>query len=126
VAAPSPAAANVTNPPSPAPPTTPSPAFAKLKGRWQRPDGGYVLEIRSVEPGGKLDAAYFNPQPIRVAQAEAAQEGEVMKVFIELRDVNYPGSTYNLMYEARRDQLIGLYYQAALQQQFEVGFERMR
>jgi hypothetical protein len=126
VAASPPAAVSPTNPPAPAPPATPSPAFEKLKGRWQRPDGGYIVEIRNVEPGGKLDASYFNPQSIHVAQAEATQEGAATKVFIELRDVNYPGSTYNLMYEAKRDQLLGVYYQAALQQQFEVVFERMR
>jgi hypothetical protein len=26
-------------------------------GRWVRLDGRYVVEIRSVEPGGKADAA---------------------------------------------------------------------
>jgi len=33
-------------------------------------------------------------------------------VFIELRDVNYPGSTYSLTYEPASDQLKGIYYQA--------------
>ena len=119
-----PPAVRATN--SPAPPATPHPGFEKLKGRWQRPDGGYLIEIRSVEPGGKMDAAYFNPRPIHVAKAEASQEGETVKVFIELRDVNYPGSTYNLVYEAKNDQLAGIYYQAALQERFEVVFERMK
>jgi hypothetical protein len=45
-------------------------------------------------------------------------------VFVELRDVNYPGSTYALTYDAERDQLKGIYYQAAMQQQFEVFFVR--
>ena len=87
---PPPVAVNATNQPPPA--ATPNPAFEKLKGRWLRPDGGYIVEIRSVEPGGKLDAAYFNPKPIHVAKAEASQEDGTVKVFIELRDVNYPGS----------------------------------
>ena len=117
------ATANATNQPAPA--TTPSPGFEKLKGKWQRPDGGYVLEIRGVEPGGKMDAAYFNPRPINVAKANASQEGTVTKVFVELRDVNYPGSTYTLTYDAPSDQLKGVYYQAALQQRFEVDFARM-
>ena len=109
-----------------APPSaTPSPGFDKLKGRWQRPDGGYIVEIRSVEPDGRIDAGYFNPQPIHVAKAEAAREGAVTKLFIELRDQNYPGSTYNLVYQEEGDQLVGVYYQAALQQQFEVVFLRM-
>jgi len=119
-----PAAVNATNQPVPA--ATPSPGFEKLKGKWQRPDGGYILEIRSVESGGKLDAAYFNPKAIHVANAQAAQEGEVMKVFIELRDVNYPGSTYTLAYEAASDQFTGIYYQAARQQRFEVVFVRAK
>jgi hypothetical protein len=103
-----------------------NPAFEKLKGRWLRPDGGYVVDIRGVEPSGKMDAAYFNPGPIHVAKAEASQEGGVTKLFVELRDVNYPGSTYTLAYEAASDRLTGIYYQAALQQRFEVVFVRMK
>ncbi|MFO1514678.1 MAG: hypothetical protein U1F83_17505 [Verrucomicrobiota bacterium] len=100
--------------------------FQKLKGRWLRPDGGYVLEIKSAEDQGKLNAAYFNPKPINVAKAEASQEGAATKVFVELRDVNYPGSTYTLTYVADRDLLVGIYYQALQQQSFEVYFERMQ
>jgi len=121
---PPPAAVNATNQPTPV--ATSNRGFEKLKGRWLRPDGGYIVEIRNVEPGGKMDAAYFNPRPIHVAKAEASQDGATVKVFIELRDVNYPGSTYDLTYEAKSDQLAGIYYQAALQQQFEVVFERMK
>jgi hypothetical protein len=108
----------------PASATTPNPVFEKLKGKWLRPDGGYLVEVRGVEPGGKMDVGYFNPKPIHVFKAEASQEGTVTKVFIELRDVNYPGSTYNLVYEADKDQLSGIYFQAALQQRFEVVFVR--
>jgi hypothetical protein len=35
--------------------------FNKLIGRWLRPDGGYVIEIRNISSGGKMEAAYFNP-----------------------------------------------------------------
>ncbi len=100
--------------------------FDVLKGRWLRPDGGYVVEVRSVDASGKMEASYSNPRPIRVAKAEASQDGPAIKVFIELRDVNYPGSTYNLTYDPQGDQLKGIYYQAALQQQFEVFFVRMK
>jgi hypothetical protein len=103
-----------------------NPGFEKLKGRWLRPDGGYILEVRSVEAGGKLDAAYLNPQPIHVAKAEASQQGTSVRVFVELRDVNYPGCTYNLIDQPGSDQLLGIYYQAAIQQQFEVVFERVK
>lgn len=119
---PAPVAVSATNAPASA--ATANPAFEKLPGKWLRPDGGYILEIRSVAPDGKLDAGYFNPQPINVAKAEASQEGGTVKVFIELRDVNYPGSTYTLTYDPANDQLKGIYYQAALREQYEVFFER--
>ena len=100
--------------------------FHKLKGRWLRPDGGYVIEIKSVDDNGKLDAGYFNPRPIHVGKAEAKQEGSATKVFIELQDVNYPGSTYTLTYVPERDLLAGVYYQALQKLSFEVYFERMK
>jgi hypothetical protein len=103
-----------------------SPAMEKLTGKWQRPDGGYVIEIKNVQPGGTMDAAYFNPQPIDVSRAQAVQDGAVIKVFLELRGANYPGSTYSLAYDAAADQLKGIYFQAAMRQQFEVYFERMK
>jgi len=101
-----------------------APGFAKLPGRWLRPDGGYILEIRSVAADGKMDVTYSNPKPIHVAKAEASQAGTALTVFVELRDVNYPGSTYTLTYAADSDQLTGIYYQAAMQQQFDVVFVR--
>jgi hypothetical protein len=100
--------------------------FDRLQGRWQRPDGGYVLEIRDVDTNGKMMAAYFNPRPINVSQAEAALNETTLKVFIELRDVNYPGATYHLTYDADKDQLQGVYFQPALQQKFDVFFVRMK
>ena len=98
----------------------------KLKGGWRRPDGGYILAIRNVADSGAMEAAYFNPNPIHVARAEASRDGDNTKVFIELRDVNYPGSTYTLTYEPASDQLKGIYYQAVERQRFEVIFERMK
>jgi hypothetical protein len=99
--------------------------LAVLKGRWRRPDGGYIVDIQSVDVSGKMAASYFNPQRINIAKAEASQDGSAIKVFIELRDANYPGSTYTLVYDAQNDQLHGIYYQAARQQRFEVVFMRM-
>ncbi|MFZ5451575.1 MAG: hypothetical protein ACOZF2_06860 [Thermodesulfobacteriota bacterium] len=100
--------------------------FDPLRGRWQRPDGGYILEIRGIEANGKMAAAYFNPRPINVSQAEAALDGTTVKVFIELRDINYPGATYHLTYYPESDQLRGVYFQPALQQSFEVFFVRIK
>ncbi len=99
--------------------------FGRLNGRWLRPDGGYVLEIRGVEAGGPIGAGYFNPRPIDVARAYATREGSVLKVFVELRAPGYPGSTYTLTYDAQRDQLDGTYFQAALDQSFAVAFVRL-
>jgi len=99
--------------------------FAKLTGKWQRPDGGYTVDVTGVDPGGKMDAAYFNPKPIHVAKAQASLSNEIVCVFIELRDINYPGSTYHLKYDAKNDRLEGIYFQAALGQTFDVYFERV-
>jgi hypothetical protein len=101
-------------------------SFDVLKGRWQRPDGGYILQIRTIDAGGKIDAGYFNPRPIHVSRAEATQEGGKMKVFVELRDTGYPGSVYNLTYNPKEDVLMGVYFQAAVQQNFDVFFTRMK
>ena len=98
----------------------------RLTGRWLRPDGGYVIEIRSAQTNGVLDAAYFNPRPINVSHAEWRREGGRLRVFIELRDTNYPGSTYDLVYLPEQDRLVGNYFQAVQQQTFAVEFVRQK
>ncbi len=99
---------------------------AKLIGRWLRPDGGYVLEVRAVDgASGRMDAAYLNPRPIHVGKAEAKEEGGKLTVFVELQDVGYPGSIYRLTYLPQVDQLIGTYYQPAVEQSFDVEFVRL-
>jgi hypothetical protein len=108
-----------------APAATAKPDFGKLKGKWLRPDGGYVLELRNMDDSGRLEAFYLNPRPIHVARAAASRDGAVTKVFIELRDVNYPGSTYTLAYDPANDQLKGIYFQAVERQNFEVLFVRL-
>jgi hypothetical protein len=100
--------------------------FDALNGRWLRPDGGYVLEIRSVDASGKIDGVYLNPKPINIAKAEATRDGSTLKVFVELRAPNYPGSTYTLTYDQEHDQLQGIYFQAVQRQNFNVYFVRMK
>ncbi len=117
-------AANVLD--QPASVGAPKPALEKLKGLWQRPDGGYIIEIRSVGQDGEMDTAYFNPRSINVAKAGASQNGATITVFIELRDRNYPGSKYNLQYDPVFDRLTGTYYQALQKEIYEVEFVRMR
>jgi hypothetical protein len=100
--------------------------FESLKGRWVRLDGGYVLEIRAVDSRGTIDAAYLNPRPINVARAEATRDGSMLKVFVELRAPNYPGSTYTLTHDPKTDQLGGAYFQAVQRQTFDVVFYRAK
>ena len=99
--------------------------LSKLAGKWRRTDAVYQIEMKNIDKDGGMEAAYFNPQPIRVSKAQATQEGGTAKVFIELNDVGYPGCTYDLDYDAENDTLRGVYFQAAMQQRFEVVFERM-
>jgi hypothetical protein len=100
--------------------------FQALQGRWLRPDGGYILDIRDVEGRDTIEAVYLKPRPITVARAAATRDGSTLQVFIELRAPGYPGSTYTLTYDPTRDQLAGIYFQAALQQHFDVVFVRVK
>jgi hypothetical protein len=104
----------------------PQVSFDVLKGRWVRPDGGYMIAIRSVAADGKLDAAYANPRPLPFAVAEAKREGDRLKVFLELRAGGYDGSTYTLVYDPAADVLKGVYYQAVAKQRFDVQFARAK
>lgn len=100
------------------------PGLVSLTGRWLRPDGRYVLEVRAA--GGGVEATYLNPRPIHVARAEATRQGSIVRLFVELRAPGYPGSTYTLAYDPKRDELSGEYFQAALGQTFPVSFQRMK
>jgi hypothetical protein len=102
------------------------PGFQALSGRWLRPDGGYILDIQAVDARGTIEAVYLNPRPIAIARAEATRDSSTLRVFVELRAPGYPGSTYTLTYDPQRDQLAGIYFQAALQQRFDVVFVRMQ
>ncbi len=100
------------------------PDSQRLVGRWVRPDGGYVLELREAMKNGNLKAGYFNPRPINVAKAEWRRTDGALTVFVELRDINYPGSTYTLQYDPASDRLKGRYFQAVERQTFAVEFAR--
>jgi hypothetical protein len=99
-------------------------AFASLPGRWVRPDGGYVISIKSADASGKLDASYANPNPLPFYTAIATADGGALKIFFELRAGGYNGSTYTLNYDVAGDRLKGTYYQAVAKQTFEVVFVR--
>jgi hypothetical protein len=99
--------------------------YQPLIGRWQRTDGGYIIEIRNIDSNGNMQAGYFNPNPIHVGRAEASMYENKVKVEIELQDRGYPGSTYTLFYNLDKDVLFGYYYQAIAKQYFEVIFTRI-
>jgi hypothetical protein len=100
-------------------------AFEKVKGKWMRSDGGYSLEFKGLKPDNELEAAYFNPGPIHVGKAKISEERGFIKVFVELQDVNYPGSRYTLFFDAEKNRLVGSYFQATQQVTYEVSFEKM-
>jgi hypothetical protein len=100
--------------------------FQSLVGDWVRPDGGYIIKILDVDKNGRVDAGYFNPRPINVSRAFASAETGRLNLFIKLQGKGYPGSTYTLIYNDENDTLIGIYYQAALGQSFEVVFVRKK
>ena len=78
----------------------------RLEGKWVRQDGGYRLVLEDVKPDGSLKASYFNPGKINVSISNWKIENERLHLFIELRDTNYPGSTYSLVY-AKETRCIG-------------------
>lgn len=96
----------------------------KLIGRWLRSDGRYLIDIQKINGDGTLNAAYFNPDPVNIAQAKFYLEKSAVKVFIELKDKGYPGSTYTLVYISKRDMLGGIYFHAGIKKNFQVTFIR--
>jgi hypothetical protein len=85
-----------------------------------------LLRAGASDAGGVVDAAYLNPRPIDVARAEATRAGSTLKVFVELRAPNYPGSTYTLTHDPKIDQLGGAYFQAVQRETFDVVPVRAR
>jgi hypothetical protein len=85
-----------------------------------------VLEIRSIDPTGRMDARYYNPRPINVAHAEASKKDGTKKVFIVLQDKGYPGATYKLNYLPKENVLAGSYFQPTAAQTFSVVFVSMK
>ena len=98
--------------------------FQKLIGKWVRPDGGYVLDIKSISPDGKIEMAYLNPQPINVSKAKADITQDKIELFIELWDKGYPGSYYTLTFDSESERLVGVYHHLGLNQNFDIYFIR--
>ena len=97
-----------------------------LVGNWVRTDAPYRIQISELLDDGKMKAAYLNPKSINVSKAGWVNTGGVIKIYVEMRDQNYPGSNYNLAYVPERDLLAGVYYQAVEGATFEVEFVRAK
>jgi hypothetical protein len=97
-----------------------------LIGNWVRTDADYKIKITEVNAAGKLKAGYFNPKSINVAKATWTNAKGVLKIYIELRDENYPGSNYNLTYYPEKDMLAGTYFQAVTGETFDILFTRIK
>ena len=98
----------------------------QLEGRWVRENGGYVLILQDIKDDGSIKAFYLNPRSINVHEATWKFEDDRLFLYVEMRDVNYPGSNYTLMYRAANDTLWGSYYQAVQKQTLDVKFVRTK
>lgn len=98
----------------------------KLSGRWQRTDGGYIIELKNPTTAGLIEAGYFNPNPINVGKAGWQNKDGRLMVMVELQDQNYPGSIYNLEYQSNMDKLTGTYFQAVERVSYNVEFNRIQ
>jgi hypothetical protein len=94
----------------------------RLEGKWVRPDGGYQLVIEDIKADGSLKASYFNPSPIHVHEATWKAGKDGVHLFVEMRDVNYPGSKYSLVYIKEKNILEGEYFQAVARETYPVQF----
>jgi hypothetical protein len=97
-----------------------------LVGDWIRTDAEYQITISELLDEGKLKASYFNPESINVDKARWIFADGAMKIYIELRDENYPGSNYNLIYYPDKDLLAGKYFQAVEGVTYDVEFFRKK
>jgi hypothetical protein len=86
--------------------------YGRIEGKWKSE--------------GTLKAEYFNPRPINVGKAEWRSIDDRIQVFVKLQDVNYPGSTYMLVYDPEHDRLHGFYYQAVVKGTYDVVFVRKK
>ena len=97
-----------------------------LVGDWIRTDAEYRITISELRDDGTLKAGYFNPKSINVGKAGWIISEGAIKIYIELRDENYPGSNYNLLYYPEKDLLAGKYFQAVEGVTYDVGFFRKK
>lgn len=94
-----------------------------IQGAWVRVDAPYILEFGYGEDG-LLQSVYFNRRFINVARTETAVVDSLFYVQVELKDRDYDGSTYTLVYERNEDALYGTYLHGGTGNLYEVQFIR--
>ena len=95
-------------------------------GDWVRTDAPYEIKISELLSNGTMKVGYFNPRSINVGKALWTTADGSIKIYIELRDVNYPGSNYNLTYLPESDSFVGKYFQAVEGVTYDIGFSRKK
>ncbi|MBN1410958.1 MAG: hypothetical protein JW969_08935 [Spirochaetales bacterium] len=98
--------------------------YEQVIGKWERPDGGYVLEITGIKDN-QVYARYFNPRQINIAKSEIRDSSDGKIIYIEFDDENYKGSFYKLMYVEKNNLLMGKYYAAPADQTYNIYFQRI-
>ena len=113
---------------SPAPDATAAAAAdpGRLVGQWMRTDAEYVIAIDETSADGKLVARYLNPREIHVSKAQWLKSGARLQLMVEMQDRGYPGSNYELDYDAVHDTLFGTYHHLGLNQDFQISFYRLK
>jgi hypothetical protein len=72
----------------------------------------------------KISGQWLNPNRISISKAHVKTELGKINIFVELRDVGYPGSYYTLTYDKDTDRLVGVYHHLGINQNFDVHFMR--
>ncbi|MFN8257068.1 MAG: hypothetical protein U0W24_15340 [Bacteroidales bacterium] len=98
----------------------------QLVGNWVRTDSPYQIKITEALDDGNLNAGYYNPKSIHIGKAMWNNADGNLKVYVELRDENYPGSNYKLNYYPEQDALAGEYFQAVEGNTYNVVFTRVK
>ncbi len=99
----------------------------RLVGRWVRGMGDICLNSATSMRGVALQPPISTPGRSRCSGRYWSRNGGKISVLVvELRDINYPGSTYNLQYDAKSDRLTGTYFQAVERQTYDVQFMRTK
>ncbi|WP_281322931.1 hypothetical protein [Flavobacterium aestivum] len=97
-----------------------------IKGLWGRTEGVGEINISEVRDNGLLKATFCNPKSINIEKAVWTNSSDVLRIYILLREDNYPGSSFSLNYIAEKDLLLGVYFDALTNISYTVSFKRVK